>query len=149
MKEEVDSFDAKNNWKLLHRSKLPQGASTVLPAVWQMKHKRRIATQDIYKWKACLNLDGWKQADKGHQLLGDICPSDIVTNNPSAPYYGSLSRLAAHQVAQFRARLYRSPSRDRQSLHASPSRLSCLRGAVSDNDLSKPDGYGTSILCPS
>ena len=61
MKEEVDSFDAKNNWKLLHRSKLPQGASTVLPAVWQMKRKRRIATHEIYKWKARLNLNGSKQ----------------------------------------------------------------------------------------
>ena len=60
MKEEVESFDENNNWKLLHRSKLPQGA-TVLPAIWQMKRKRRIATQEIYKWKACLNLDGSKQ----------------------------------------------------------------------------------------
>jgi hypothetical protein len=34
MKEEVDSFDSNNNWKLLHRSiKVPQGA-TVLPAVY-------------------------------------------------------------------------------------------------------------------
>ena len=43
MKEEVESFDAKINWTLLHRSKLRQGA-TVLPAVWQMKHEPRIAT---------------------------------------------------------------------------------------------------------
>ena len=26
-----------------------------------MKHKRRIDTREIYKWKACLNLDGSKQ----------------------------------------------------------------------------------------
>jgi hypothetical protein len=60
MKEEVDSFDANNNWRLLHRSKVPQGA-TVLPAVWQMKPKRKIATREVYKWKAHLNLDGSKQ----------------------------------------------------------------------------------------
>jgi hypothetical protein len=60
MKEEVESFDANNNWKLLHRSKVPQGA-TVLPAVWQMKRKRKIATRQVYKWKARLNLDGSKQ----------------------------------------------------------------------------------------
>jgi hypothetical protein len=60
MKEEVDSFDANNNWRLLHHSKVPQGA-TVLPAVWQMKRKRKIATHKVYKWKARLNLDESKQ----------------------------------------------------------------------------------------
>jgi hypothetical protein len=60
MQQEVQSFDENNNRRLTHRSKLPQGA-TVLPAVWQMKRKRRIATREIYKWKARLNLDGSKQ----------------------------------------------------------------------------------------
>ena len=60
MQKEVDSFNENKNWTLVHRSKVPQG-STVLPAVWQMKRKRRIATREIYKWKARLNLDGSKQ----------------------------------------------------------------------------------------
>jgi hypothetical protein len=46
MKEEVDSFDANNNWKLL------------LPAMWQIKRKRIIVTWEVYKWRARLNLDG-------------------------------------------------------------------------------------------
>ena len=60
MKEEVDSFDANNNWRLLHRSKLPQGA-TILPTVWQMQCKHRIATREFYKGKACLKSDGREQ----------------------------------------------------------------------------------------
>ena len=29
MKEEVESFDENSNWKMLHRSKLPQGATVL------------------------------------------------------------------------------------------------------------------------
>jgi hypothetical protein len=78
MKEEVESFDANNNWKLLHRSKVPQGA-TVLPVVWQMKRKRKIATRKVYKWKAHLNLDGSKQI-KGVNFWDTYAP---VTSWPT------------------------------------------------------------------
>ena len=33
----------------------------MLPEVWVMRCKRRIATREVYKWKARLNLDGSKQ----------------------------------------------------------------------------------------
>jgi Reverse transcriptase (RNA-dependent DNA polymerase) len=33
----------------------------VLPTVWAMRRKRRLATGEIYKWKARLNVDGSKQ----------------------------------------------------------------------------------------
>jgi len=49
-----------NNWTITHKSQVPEGA-TVLPAVWSMKRKRRIATNEVYKWKARLNIDGSKQ----------------------------------------------------------------------------------------
>ena len=49
-----------NNWTITHKSQVPEGA-TVLPAVWAMKRKRRIATNEVYKWKARLNIDGSKQ----------------------------------------------------------------------------------------
>ena len=38
----------------------------VLPGVWAMKRKRRIATREVYRWKARLNLDGSKQLHGVH-----------------------------------------------------------------------------------
>jgi len=38
----------------------------VLPAVWSMKCKRRIAAREVYKWKASLNVDGSKQKPGAH-----------------------------------------------------------------------------------
>jgi Reverse transcriptase (RNA-dependent DNA polymerase) len=60
MTKEVDAHTAKQHWKLMRRSKVPTGVK-VLPAVWAMKRKRRIATREIYKWKAQLNIGGHKQ----------------------------------------------------------------------------------------
>ena len=51
MQEEIDAHNNNKNWKTIKRSELPTGAR-VLPAVWAMKRKRRIATQEVYKWKA-------------------------------------------------------------------------------------------------
>jgi hypothetical protein len=34
-----------------------------MPSVWAMKRKRRIATREVYKWKARLNVDGSKQEE--------------------------------------------------------------------------------------
>jgi hypothetical protein len=59
MKDEVLASDQSNNWQLVHRSKVPQG-TPILPAIWQMKRKRRIATWEVYKWKAPLNIEGSK-----------------------------------------------------------------------------------------
>ena len=59
MKKEVDDQMANGNFTLMHRSKLPKGA-TVLPAVWQMKRKRDISTRQVKKYKARLNIDGSK-----------------------------------------------------------------------------------------
>ena len=39
---------------------MPEGV-TILPSVWAMKRKRKIATREVYKWKARLNVDGSKQ----------------------------------------------------------------------------------------
>ncbi len=39
MSDKVKAFNDNVNWKLLHRSKVPQG-TPILPAVWQMKRKR-------------------------------------------------------------------------------------------------------------
>jgi hypothetical protein len=78
MQREVEAFDENNNWKLVHRFKVPQGA-TILPAVWQTKRKRKIATREVYKRKARLNLDGSKQV-KGVNYWNTYAP---VTSWPT------------------------------------------------------------------
>jgi hypothetical protein len=60
MKTEVQAHTDNKHWVIVHRSQVPDGAK-VLPAVWAMRRKRRIATQEVYKWKARLNIHGGKQ----------------------------------------------------------------------------------------
>ena len=43
--------------KLTHINDVPKNA-TLISAVWQMKRKRHIKSQKVYKWKARLNVDG-------------------------------------------------------------------------------------------
>ncbi len=57
MVEEMDTQLKGKNFLLILRSKVLKGA-TILPVVWQMKHKCWIQTQEVYKWKAHLNIDG-------------------------------------------------------------------------------------------
>jgi hypothetical protein len=63
--KEVDDQFNNGIWEIVHKSTVPEGV-TILPAVWAMKRKRRIATGEIYKWKARLNLDGSKQVKGVH-----------------------------------------------------------------------------------
>ena len=53
------------NFTIIHRSKLPEGA-TLLPAVWQMKRKRDIRTRKVKKYKARLNIDGSRMQKGKH-----------------------------------------------------------------------------------
>jgi hypothetical protein len=47
MQREIADQSNNGNWKIIHRS--------------AMRRKRRISTQEVYKWKARLNIDGSKQ----------------------------------------------------------------------------------------
>jgi hypothetical protein len=60
MEKEVSAHTEAGNFIIVPRHKVPQGV-LVIPAVWQMKRKRRISTREVYKWKARLNFDGSKQ----------------------------------------------------------------------------------------
>ncbi len=62
MDKEVQSHTENHVWELVPRSSVPP-ATKILPAVWAMKRKRRIATREVYKWKARLNIDGSKQEE--------------------------------------------------------------------------------------
>ena len=60
MIKEVETHTENGHWKIISRQDVPKG-EPVLPSVWAMRRKRRIATQEVYKWKARLNLHGGKQ----------------------------------------------------------------------------------------
>jgi Reverse transcriptase (RNA-dependent DNA polymerase) len=62
MVKEVQSHTENGVWELVPRSSVPLGTN-ILPAVWAMKRKRQIATREVYKWKARLNIDGSKQEE--------------------------------------------------------------------------------------
>jgi Reverse transcriptase (RNA-dependent DNA polymerase) len=60
MTKEVDDHTEKQHWAIVWRDGVPAGVK-VLPAVWSMKRKWRIATQEVYKWTAWLNVSGHMQ----------------------------------------------------------------------------------------
>ena len=57
MMKEVEDHESREHWELVRRDSLPKGTA-VLPAVWSMRRKRRLATGEIYKWKARLTIHG-------------------------------------------------------------------------------------------
>ena len=59
MVDEVNAHTNNGHWNFILKKAVPIG-QIILPAVWAMKRKRRIATREIYKWKSRLNLGGHK-----------------------------------------------------------------------------------------
>ena len=60
MAKEIASHDNNEHWKIVRKSEVPEG-TPVLPSVWAFRRKRRIATNEVYKWKARINVHGGKQ----------------------------------------------------------------------------------------
>jgi Reverse transcriptase (RNA-dependent DNA polymerase) len=60
MLKEVKAHTDNGHWKIVHKRSIPRGTK-ILPAVWAMRRKRKIATGEPYKWKARLNVHGGKQ----------------------------------------------------------------------------------------
>jgi len=89
MVEEMDAQLKGGNFSLILSSKVPKGA-TILPAVWQMKHKCRIQTQEVYKWKAHLNIDG------SHQVKG----WDYWDTYTPVATWGSICLILAKAIIQ-------------------------------------------------
>jgi hypothetical protein len=48
MGKEIQSNTENEVWELVPRLSVPPGTK-ILPAVWAMKRKRRIATREVYK----------------------------------------------------------------------------------------------------
>lgn len=68
MLQEADSQLKNGNFTFVKRSQVPQG-QTILPAVWALKRKWDIRTQEIKIWKARLNIDGSKMKKGQHYDL--------------------------------------------------------------------------------
>ena len=56
----LDSHERMGNYKPILIDKVPKGTK-LINMVWSMQRKRWIKTQEVYKWKACLNVHGGQQ----------------------------------------------------------------------------------------
>lgn len=70
MVKEVKDHTEKGHWRIVKKKALPQGQK-LLPAVWAMRRKRRIATREVYKWKSRLNLGGHKMVPGINYIPGE------------------------------------------------------------------------------
>ena len=60
MDKEVQDHVKQGHWTIIHRSQVPED-QRILDAVWSMKRKQRIATREVYRWKARLTVHGGQQ----------------------------------------------------------------------------------------
>jgi hypothetical protein len=65
MQQEVKDHKERGHWELVSKSDIPEG-TIILPAVWAIWQKQRITTNEVYKWKASLNVHGGKQVKNVH-----------------------------------------------------------------------------------
>ena len=62
---ELDGHERMGNYVPVPLSDLPRGTK-LIDMVWSMRRKRRINTQEVYKWKARLNVHGGQQEHGVH-----------------------------------------------------------------------------------
>ena len=62
---ELDGHERMGNYVPVPLSDLPKGTK-LIDIVWSMRRKRRINTQEVYKWKARLNVHGGQQEHGVH-----------------------------------------------------------------------------------
>ena len=60
VKVELDGHEKIGNYEPVPLEKVPKGTK-LLDMVWSMRRKRRIKSQEVYKWKARLNVHGGQQ----------------------------------------------------------------------------------------
>jgi hypothetical protein len=86
MQREVKDHEDLKHWELVSKSEVPEG-TTILPAVWSMKRKHQINTQEVYKWKArLLNVHGGKQIKNVHYWETCLQSSCEVVIHSNVPY---------------------------------------------------------------
>ena len=62
---ELDGHEQMGNYKPVPLNQVPKGTK-LIDMVWSMRRKRRIKTQEVYKWKAPLNVHGGQQEHGVH-----------------------------------------------------------------------------------
>ena len=62
---ELDGQEKMGNYKPVPLNEVPAG-TRLLGTVWSMQQKRKIKTQEVYKWKARLNMHGGQQVHGVH-----------------------------------------------------------------------------------
>ena len=62
---ELDGHEKMGNYEPVPLSDVPKGTK-LINMVWSMRRKRRIKTQEVYKWKARLNVHGGQQEHGVH-----------------------------------------------------------------------------------
>ena len=62
---ELDGHEKMGNYEPIPLSEVPTGTK-LLDMVWSMRLKRKIKTQEVYKWKAQLNVHGGQQVHGVH-----------------------------------------------------------------------------------
>ena len=60
MRKEIDAHANYEHWKVIPKTSVPKGTK-ILDAVWSMKRKRRLDTQEVYRHKARLTVHGGQQ----------------------------------------------------------------------------------------
>ena len=65
VKVELDGHEKMGNYEPVPLEKVPKGTK-LLDMVWSMRRKRRIKSQEVYKWKARLNVHGGQQEHGVH-----------------------------------------------------------------------------------
>ncbi|KAL7523209.1 hypothetical protein ACHAWF_000425, partial [Thalassiosira exigua] len=58
--KEINGHVDNGHWQIIRKSEIPDGHSTV-PSIWSMRRKCDLITNEIKKYKACLNVHGDKQ----------------------------------------------------------------------------------------
>jgi hypothetical protein len=58
--KEVETHTKQRHWKNIPIEEVPPNTK-ILDAVWSMKRKRRLLTNEVYKHKARLNIHGGQQ----------------------------------------------------------------------------------------
>ena len=72
---ELDGHEKMGNYEPIPLNEVPAGTK-LLDMVWSMRRKRRINTQELYKWKSRLNARGGQQ-DHGVHYWDTYAP--VVT----------------------------------------------------------------------
>ena len=124
---EKEMADHMQHWELVLRSCVPEGVK-VFQSVWQMKRKRRIQTQEVYKHKARINFNGSTMVQGEHY---DESYAPVVTW-PATRYFLAQSILHGWHTKQMDFVLaYTQAEVDRSDLYMEIPRGVTLDGADS------------------